>query len=130
MAEHYCPFCGQHHGGELPATEPEAEAVIASEITSADVRIAEINADKEIKLAKIAAGMIDAERDAELARAEGKADALEKVITPEPEPEPEPVVITDVAPEPEPEGEPTDLPPAEEGPEPHSRRKPIGLGMW
>ena len=126
----FCVECGADHHAADREPEAAAEVVEVHEVTSAEVEIEKIRAEKEIKLAKIAAGIADAERDQELAHERGKAEALESVITPDPEPQPdpEPIVINDVAPEAEPE--PTDLPPAEEHQEPQHRPKARGLGMW
>lgn len=124
----YCAHCGN----ELPAAESQAEHDQAAEdvaeaVASADVEIERIRADKEIKIAKITAGVIDQERDEELARAEGVAEGLHEAIAPElPEqPSETPVVVVndDSAPE-EPEVSP---PPAEESSEP-SRHEPEHSG--
>ena len=133
MAEHYCPFCGDHHGGETPA-EAAADEVIetAAEVTSAEVRIAEINADRDVKLARINAGMMDHDRDVEAARTEGKVEALEEVIAPEPQPDPAPIIID--APEAIADDAPEDaLPEAGEtegSTPPAATKKKLGLGAW
>ena len=75
---------------------PAAEELAAAEVvTDASVRIAEIEADKEITLAKIAAKMIDPELEAELAAAHAELETLRAIVSP-PTPEPTetaPVVV-------------------------------------
>lgn len=124
----FCPECGtDHHAGDVIEDESPV-TVVDNTVTPAEVEIARINAERDIKLARIAAGMQDAERDEQLARAEGKADALEQIVTPpEPDPEPDPVVI-DAPPV---DDTPDDAPPPTEGspaPEPHNRSR--GMGVW
>lgn len=103
MDDHFCPFCGEHHGHALP--ESEAEVDVAAEVTTAEVRIAEIQADRDIKLARITAGIVDQERDEALAHAEGENEAFREVLAPEPpeetEPAEPPVVVVNDEPEPE-----------------------------
>ncbi|HEY3953911.1 MAG TPA: hypothetical protein VGM53_11075, partial [Streptosporangiaceae bacterium] len=69
------------------------EAGHVEEVTDASVRIAEIEANKEITLAKINRGLeekiVAAETDAELVKAETEAEVLGEVVeamTPDPEP--------------------------------------------
>jgi hypothetical protein len=127
----FCPQCGtDHHAGEAAETEAETPVIIDDRVNSAEVEIARINADKEIRLARIAAGMVDAERDQELAHERGKAEALEQIVTPpEPEPEPEPIDI--IAPTAIVEDEIDDAPPETEGsPAPVPEKRAKGLGMW
>lgn len=98
----YCSSCG--------AAEPDAPAIIAenpepeaaAELTRAEVEIAKIQAERDVKLARIGAGIDDASRDQALARAQGEAGVLKDIITPDPAP----VVVTDPVPVPEPEPEP------------------------
>lgn len=127
----YCPECGNHLDREEEETARE-ETQQAEEAARADIEIERIRADKEIRLAKIAAGMQDAERDQELAREQGKVEGMEAIIdaaTPEPEtePDPEPVIIEDQVPETEPAD---DMTPPEAEHEEHHERKPRGLGLW
>jgi hypothetical protein len=127
MADHYCPFCGEHHTDGQAETDAAAAVTVVDETTRADVEIEKIRAKKEITLARIAAGMVDAERDEELAHAVGVAEGLVDGIQggmpePEPEPEPEPIVVE--APEPEPE-----MPPREER-ESGPRRAPSRHGFF
>jgi hypothetical protein len=84
--------------GHVIISEPspvEAELVAAEVVTDASVRIAEIEADKEITLAKIAAKMIDPELEAQLAAAMAELETLRAIVNPPaPEPtEPAPVVV-------------------------------------
>jgi hypothetical protein len=114
----YCIHCGHELEHEPAAAEAEAEA--AEKISSDEVQIEQIRANKEVAIAKIQARVTEhveeVEQAAELAHAEGKAEGLETAIAPEPAPEPEPVVVVNDDPEPEPS-----IPPAE--PEHHEERK-------
>ncbi len=101
--EHWCPLCGDHDHS-LPEVEAAAEVDVAAEVTSAEVEIERIRAQKEISLAKIQAGTfrdeVVVEAAVEAAHAEGEADGLREALTP-PEPvveeAPAPVVINDVS---------------------------------
>jgi hypothetical protein len=128
-----CPECGEHlDPHELHTAAPVIET---AEITSAEVEIARINADKEIRLAKIQAGMIESEAiveaAVEAAHAEGEAAGLREATAPEPVPEPEPVVVVDAPAEPEAD---IPAPPVAGHDEDHEDREPRkqsrGLGMW
>ena len=92
------PYC-QHCGGPLAEAEPAPEIIETIPATNAaEVEIARIQAERDIRLAKIAAGTIDAEQEIAVAEAEARADAAEAVVeilAPEPDPAPEPIVITD-----------------------------------
>lgn len=107
------------------------------EVTEAAVRIAQIEAERDVTLAKIQAKMVDPELEAENAALRAELETLRAIVSPPaPEVDPEPVVIVqadDVAPEadvevsedeetlPEPELVPEETP---------SKRKSVGLGMW
>jgi hypothetical protein len=119
----YCPGCGTklerelEHAAETAEHETESQT---EEITDAAVEIARIEANRDVTIAKVQAGIVEhtaeVEQAAELAHAEGKAEGLETAIAP-PEPPPaEPVVVVDNNDEPEPS-----IPPAE--PEEHHERK-------
>lgn len=117
----YCPTCGVDHHAEPPPAETAADEL--AEVTAAEVRIAEINAQRDVQLAKIGAGIAESETVADLAHAEGVAEGQADVIetlAPEPEPEPEPVVIVDpgagAEPEPEAEGGPPEAEPVSASP--------------
>jgi hypothetical protein len=121
-----------HHPdtGEMILAEPEPIA----EITEASVKIAEIEANRDIQLAKINKGLQEelAETDIEVLRAENNALREQlAMLAPEPEPEPEPVVIVADS-EPESQEEvPESLPLPEldvQAEEPAPKR--AGLGMW
>ncbi len=130
------PFC-QHCGGEtaqLPAAVPET--------VSADVRIAEINANRDIEVAKIAARQ---DRDwndtrAEVAEIEagaavgaaqadaaGMAAAAAIIAETDADPEPEPVVTE---PLPLPEPEPDLAPPPAGDHQDGAPRKPKPANMF
>jgi len=117
----YCPGCGTKLEREIEHAEEHESEEQTEQITDSAVRIAEIEANKEVKIAQIQAGIVEhtaeVEQAADLAHAEGLAQGLETAIAP-PEPAPaEPVVVVnDDAPE-----EPS-IPPAE--PEEHHERKP------
>jgi hypothetical protein len=131
----HCPTCHQDYGDDSPATETiEPESV--EEITAAEVEIAKIQANRDIKLAQIGAGVAEhvAEVDqaAELGHAEGKAEGLEEAITPpEPEPSETPVVVVGDSPPPEePEITPPPADESSEPPEPKSERHGYGNPGW
>lgn len=99
---HYCTGCGQQHGG--PARESE------------EVKIAKINADRDIEVARLARGAAKIEAEAEVEVAELATEAAveqtaieaEAVVEvgelpePEPEPEPDPVIVETAEPDEEP----------------------------
>lgn len=97
----YCPGCGTKLNREQEAAAETAEhetETQTEEITDAAVEIARIEANRDIAVAKIGAGITEhvaeVEQAAELAHAEGKAEGLETAIAPEvPETPPEPVVV-------------------------------------
>lgn len=120
----YCPGCGtqlereiEHAEGEAVETEQQTE-----EITDAAVEIARIEANRDVMIKKIDAGIAEhvAEVDtaAELAHAEGEAEGMERVIeaaSPPETPDAPVVVVPDNPPPEEPEITP---PPAEDSTEP------------
>lgn len=128
-------YC-QHCGSQLPepvieeVIEAEAEVASVEEVTSAEVEIAKINADRDIKLAKISAGVVETVSEVEAAKDEAKAEILEDVLAPPPEEtEPEPVIVVDAGAETEPEPE-EDAPPEVE-PEPaHSGSRRDHRSVW
>lgn len=113
--------------GEMILAEP-APVV---EVTEAAVKIAQIESDRDIALAKIAAKQIDPDLEAENAAMRAELETLRALVAPpEPAPEPEPVVVV-ADPQDEPESEPDSLPEPELVPdEPEPSRKPVGLGVW
>ncbi len=108
---HPCPTCGLEHAVETAVVPDVATA-------AADVEIAQIEAERDIKLAKITAEAIDNEQETEIARLRGELAGLrelvERVAPPPPEPDPEPVPVVIAPPDPE----PVDEPPAVEAPPP------------
>lgn len=122
MSTHECPQCGLEHGGVL------------REQTPPEVRIAEINKERDIELARIGrsetktvAG-IEAEAMVETAELDAAAAVAvaEATDAPEAEAEPEtiPVIVDGTPAEPEPEPEPTLEPRSE--PIPKAERKHSG----
>lgn len=117
--------------GNMVLMEPEPEL----EPTEAAVQIAQIQADRDVALAKINKGLEEnlAETDLDVLRAENRVlrEQLEAFQAPPIEPEPEIVPVIIDAPDSEPEAtdtltepEATDIIDAE------PKRKPVGLGMW
>lgn len=122
---HYCSACGEVHGGHSGETEA--------------IKIAKINADRDIEVARIARSetrqeleaateQTAIEAEAQVAEAVVEAAVLEEIVTPEPqaapelEPETEPEVIVADAPESD------DVPPPPES-EPAKEPKSSG-GYW
>jgi hypothetical protein len=130
----FCPDCGtDHHAGERTAAD-----AVASE-----VRIAKINADRDIEVARINARLTrneletaeviaEIEGEAEVGAAAAEAEVVATILG-SGDQEPEPVII-DAPPLPEPEPDPTDdaaPPPAENHHEPgDDKPRKHGLGMW
>jgi hypothetical protein len=123
-------ICDQ--GFDHPEPEPEVTIVEPETTVDNDVRIAEIEASRDVAVAKIAAKVeeVVAETEVEALRREiaGIKEALALVapapaVEPEPAPAPEPVTV-EAAPEVE------GPPPGDH--ESHEPRKPKskGLGMW
>lgn len=113
----FCHNCGAEQPGTAAAAADVAEVAQAS---SAEVEIARIQADRDVTLARIQAKQAQPELEADLARAEGKAEVLEEIIAPPPVPE-EPIVVAagDPAADPEPEPEmevPAEAEPPDAGP--------------
>jgi len=93
-----CPECGQ------AVPEPEVvveEAVDLEPVAEAEVRIAEIQADRDVAVAKIEARVVDDEIVAELAALRAEVEVLRAQAAPAEQEQQEAVVV--VAPEPEPE---------------------------
>lgn len=86
----FCENCGAERH---EAAEPEV-VVEAEHTESADVEIARITADRDVKIAKISAGMVETETAVELAHAEGVTEGLEATVAPdEPAADAPPVVV-------------------------------------
>jgi hypothetical protein len=128
----FCPHCGGEVDHLVETASPVEEAV------SAEVEIARINAERDVKVAQIAARqdkdwnethaeVAEIEADAEVAAAEATAEVIGEVIAAEgdapAEEETDPVVVVEAPPEdPEPETAP---PPAEE-----TTPKETSKGWW
>jgi hypothetical protein len=134
------PYC-THCGGEVEHV-PEVAAV--AETVTAEVRIAEIEAQRDIEVARINARVVrdeletaeeiaETEADAQVATAVAEAEIIGDALAegvPGPEPDaPPPVIIADDGPD---DPEPDAPPPVEPGSgEPETRtRKAAGLGFW
>lgn len=111
---HACDNCGLLHedmaaapaeqAGE-PGESARAEETVTEEVASATVEVARIEADRDVKVAKISAGVAEVEVESRLAEVEGQLrgmrEALDRLVPEVPEPDPEPVVVAqEVAPEP------------------------------
>lgn len=113
----YCPDCGEAlHTCEVELPDPAAEAAraetkVAKTYTGAEVEIARLNAERDVAVARIQAGIIKDEVIVEAIVAEAEADATADAIAPEPEEDPVPVVVVDA--NAEAEAEPT-IPPADD----------------
>lgn len=101
---HLCPDCGMEHEqavAEVAVVEDEA-------VPEAAVRIATIEAERDVTLAKIGARAEGSEQAVALvalqARMDGFQEALDRLAPPPPEPEPVPVVVS------EPEAAPVEEP--------------------
>jgi hypothetical protein len=134
----YCPECiaaiHAMHGGEHADSPEEAAEKIARSEADALVEVAEIEARRDIELAKLSVGMVEQEQEVELAVAEAElevvSDALEAETAPE-ETEDSPAVVTVVATGDEQQSDDTELPPADESEpesEPVTESKSRGYG--
>ena len=128
----FCSNCGHPQDGSIaaPAEVPESD----------EVRIARIQADRDVKVAQLAAKqerewnesrevIAETEAGAAVEVAVAEAEVIGTIIaaeTAEPEAEPEPLPAPVIV---EAEPEESDAPPVIEDHEPVSR-KPRGLGMW
>ena len=128
----YCEDCGNGH--ECDRRGPESVE------SDPAVKIARINREADVAIAKLAARtareelatveeVAEVEADAEVEAAVAEAEVVAAAIEAGIEPEPEPVIID--APEAIAEDEPDDAPPEVEGsePPPAAKRK-VGLGAW
>ena len=95
----FCPHCGNETDQLIAALNPVKEEV------SAEVEIARINAERDVKVAQLAARgdkdwnetqveVAEIEADAGMVEAETKAELLDEIMAPEPDPEPV-VVVSD-----------------------------------
>ena len=109
---HECPGCGALHDEPVTVVEAEPEAE-ADKTVEADVKIAEVQAERDVKVEQIRADVEKASFESRLEAVEAENRALREMIdklAPAPEPEPEPEPEPDVV-EPEPEPEPEMAPP-------------------
>lgn len=122
MDPHFCTGCGQPH-----ETSGESEAV----------RIAKINADRDIKVEQIRRSELRHEDETAIEQTEINAEAtveeavvtaavLEELIAPDPAPEPGPVELPVDMPEPDPEPDTVPEPPETGSAPPESK----GDGGW
>lgn len=125
---HHCSACGEIHGGS--AADSEA------------VRIAKINADRDIEVARLARSEARQEIEAQVEQTEIEAAAevdaavvaaglLEEIVTPpetpaEPEPELEPQEAPVIVAEPEPDGDEVPAPPETGSGKPRA----VNDGFW
>ncbi len=123
----FCPECGA-----AAAVADDAAAAV-----SAEVEIARINANRDIKLAQINAGVVkevaETEAAAEVAHADGVVDGIDKVLDAVggDQGDGPPIVLPPAEPEAEPEPEPEPelpLPPVADTPEPEPNNR--GGGWW
>jgi hypothetical protein len=126
----YCPECGAVRA----EAESEPDVIVEAEHTEKpDVEIARIQADRDIKLAKITAGVAETDQVAELAHAEGVAEGMAEAIAPEVSDQaPEtPVIVVDDNPEPEAPEIAPEPPTAESAPsEAKHERSGYGSNAW
>lgn len=122
----YCQHCGNPVADEAEAEEHAAEEAadaaenVAETVSTSEVEIARINADRDVTLAKIEKGILSEANEAAAEENAVKAEILDDVLTP-PEPEPVPVVVEESpAEEPVSEAPP---PPVEESPAPVAKEK-------
>jgi len=122
---HICLECGLEHAVDEPVAELAEEAVAAD----AAVTIAEIEASRDVELAKINVKSEEMWRDQELAKLQGRLTGIEETLAKLAPPEPEPVPIVVPEPEPEPVVEPVaaiEPPPlADEPPKQKKRGNPF-----
>ena len=129
----HCPVCGEHLDRQ---PEAAAEIDVAAEVTAGEVRIAEIQAKRDVDLAKISRGISENELVVENAALEAANEVLEDVVNPQPaelpvDPEVVPVIVDvdaggDAVNE---EDAGTDLAPGIDE-EHHESKHRAGIGMW
>lgn len=111
------------------AAEVQAEAEVVEETVAAEVRIAEIQAKRDVELARLSVRADENADTSELDTLRGEVRALREIVErlapPEPDPEPEPApVVIEADPDPEPVAE--EPPPVENKPTP----KPSSGFSW
>ena len=128
---HVCQGCGLEHED---VTEPAEPVIVDTEpIADANVQVAEIEANRDVTIARIQAKSEEAWQESRVAQLEAELTGMRETLArlappaPEPDPDPEPVVIMD-DPEPEPvTEEPTAVPPT---PEPAPPKPKKGNAFW
>jgi hypothetical protein len=131
----YCQHCGNPVEDQHEPTPEEAAETVSRAEANASVEIARIEKEKEIALAKIAAGMVHQEQEVELAATEVALELTEDALEATQEPEPgddigSPVVIVSDSGDSEDSGD-TELPPADDEPsdsQPVTESKSRGYG--
>lgn len=135
MSELICPDCGERVDAHALHTSPESGEAEVAEVADAAVAVAEIEAQRDVTIARIEAKAEEAhdETDVEALRAEISVmrEMLNRLAPPaaeETEPAPAPAAEAVIVDAPAPEVE---APPAAEH-EHHepSARKKTGLGLW
>jgi hypothetical protein len=119
---------GHEHPDEMqaaagPVVIDDGTAEAAESVSAAEVERARIEADRDVKVAKITSRAVDEEMVRRIAALEAEAEVFRTKLAP---PEPEPVVIAQDNPEPEP-AEPVPAPAQEEHKEPPATRKKSGF---
>lgn len=117
-----CPECGFSHSHDDSAEE--AAEVVVEETVEADVLIAEIEANRDVTIAKIAAKAEESHDETEVEVLRGEMRVLREMVerlSPAPEPEPVPVVLD--PPAQELPSEPAPEPRGDAAPEPKSRQR-------
>ena len=128
---HVCQGCGLEHEDLAEPTEP---VIVDTEpVADASVRVAEIEADRDVTIARISAKTEAGWQEGRITELEAQLLAMRETLdrvappAPEPDPDPEPVVLVD-NPEPEPViEEPTAVPPT---PEPAPPKPKKGNAFW
>jgi hypothetical protein len=110
------------------AVEVQEQPAAVEDITAAEVRIAEIQAKRDVELAKLSVRADEQADSSELDELRGEVRALREMVEllrgPEPDPEPEPApVVIEADPEPDPVAE-EPPPPVENKPAPKPRTGP------
>lgn len=118
MAYHQCPTCGMECEG--PAAEPVVTDLVSAEKVAAavgesEVRIAEINAGRDVQTAKVYARRNDEETVAAMAGMQARIDVLEAAMAPPAEPEPVVIPVPEPAAPAEPVAGPPETAPRSEG---------------
>jgi hypothetical protein len=122
---HKCETCGLEHAVDEPIVAEVA-------VTEATVKIAEIEAARDVTLAKIDVQREEVWQEGRVAELEGQLrgirQTLEQLVPPAPEPEPEPVpVVIEAPPEPAAAEPAVEAPPITEPVKPNRKK---GAAAW